>query len=280
MPDTVHYRTIDYRFTADFFASFSVSHVINKLASNEPGNIYLYYNTTVTNNIKYNKFSIDTYFYTDFGTKKYFDSISVISENQYNFRNAFLYQIGESKILFNMVLDIKSQFFRQYTYTNDSLGNTTKQLYSSYFSPGYRGFSGGLSYVHKKFSVNLGLVNGMKTIVRNQKLYDERKTDNLYGVAKGEKSSLDFGLNLIFTLPVTKIAKNFYVENNSMFRVTNKNLGHLNRYCFDINNAFHYVFLKNFRISLRSKFMYDYQISDKINIVNNISLGFYFNNTF
>lgn len=46
-----------------------------------------------------------------------------------------------------------------------------------------------------------------------------------------------------------------------------------------MNQAFHFIFLKYFRLSLRSKIVYDYHINLKVNAVNRLTLGFYFHNS-
>ncbi len=273
-------RQLKYHFTADFFTAFSLTHIINQTESNEDGNVYLYYNITINNNLSFREWSLDTYYFTDFGLKKYFDSIAIIEADEYNFRNTLSYALSNSKFSVQVSWDTKSQYHKHYTYETDSLGQLQPILNSCYLSPGYKGFSAGLRYSHKYFTLDLGLVNGVKTIIRKQEIYDAQEVDELYGVPKGEKSRLEYGVNLVFMLPTQQLGKHFFWENASQFNVANTNIKQINRYCFDINNAIHYTFFNYFRLSLRTKCVYDFLISPKVNIVNNLSIGFYINNTF
>lgn len=274
----IEYNTLSYRFTADMFTSFSILHTINALAGNEPGNIYLFYNATLTGDLRFKKFAYSIYFYTDYGMKFYFDSINVISDDQFDFKNGFSYQLSDSKFALNISHMSKSQFYQHYFYEQDSTGKLNRVANSSYLSPGYRNFSVGVKYSLKKMFLELGLVNGMRTIVKNQVLYDNLETDELFGLKRGEYKKLDYGFNLVLTFPMQLLAKNFYLENFSQFSVVNKDLRFIGKYNFDINNAFHYIFLKHFRLTLRTKCQYNYNISLKPVIINNLTFGFYINN--
>jgi hypothetical protein len=177
------------------------------------------------------------------------------------------------------MLTSRSQYFKHYYYSIDSTGSSVATPNSSYKSPGYQMISGGIKYSTKGLSIEFGIVNGMSTIMKNQKYYDILKTSNLYGLEKGQRKKMDFGFSLIISAPIQKIHKNLYYENFSQARVIKDDLSLINRYSFDINQAFHYVFLKYFRISLRSKIIYDYRISLKPSIINNVTLGLYFHNS-
>lgn len=115
--------------------------------------------------------------------------------------------------------------------------------------------------------------------MKNQKYYDILNTNNLYGLEKGKKSKLDYGFVLIISVPIHKIYPNIYYENFSQVKIIKDDLTLINRYCFDTNQALHFIFLKHFRLSLRTKINYDYRISLKPNIINNVALGFYFHNS-
>lgn len=51
-------------------------------------------------------------------------------------------------------------------------------------------------------------------------------------------------------------------------------------YKFDINNAIHYIFLKHFRLTLRTLCRYDLNTGKKATVIHHLSAGFYLNNTF
>ena len=64
-------------------------------------------------------------------------------------------------------------------------------------------------------------------------------------------------------------------ECNAIIMADKEQLGRLKGYTLDVNNAFHYFFLKNLRVSLRTVIKYDEQVNKKIYVMNMVSLGFY-----
>jgi hypothetical protein len=221
------------------------------------------------------------YFFTEFGFKKFLDSISSISEDQYNFKNTFSSRFGKSRFALNIGANSKSQFFKHLDYKEDSTGIMAPYLFSSYLSPGYKNFTAGIKYEVNPFCIlELGLVNGKRTRIKNQSIYDSRKIESLYGLYRGQTSKLEYGINLVVTIPAHEIAKNLYLENFSQFNVNKSDFKFLKYYKLDVNNAFHYKILKHFRLSLRTKCLYDCNISEKIKLANSLTIGFYLNNTF
>ena len=265
----------------DFFTTFAGINVINGETSNEFNNLYLYYNFSINNKLKSGKFVMLTYYFTECGVRKYFDSITSISDDQYNFKNSISYRIRKSRFTFNLSISSKSQYFNHYDYKPDSLGRMERYLYTSYLSPGYSNFSGGLKYeFNDNCAIEIGLVNGRRTKIRNQVLFESREAVKLYGLDKGITRKMEFGLNLILSVPTHRIIKNFYIENFSQFNCNKENLLHFKDYIADINNAFHYKLFKYFRLSLRTKLLYDINISPKPKIINYFTIGFYLNNMF
>jgi len=265
----------------DFFTTFSGINVINGETSNEFNNIYLYYNFSVNNKLKSGKFVMLTYYFTECGMRKYFDSITSISDDQYNFKNSISYRIRKSRFTFNLSISSKSQYFNHYDYKEDSLGKMERYLFTSYLSPGYSNFSGGLKYeFNDNCAIELGLVNGRNTKIRNQALFDSRGVNKLYGLDKGLSKKMEFGFNLIVSVPTHRIFKNFYVENFSQFNINRDKILDYKDYKVDINNAFHYKLFKSFRLSLRTKLIYDININTKPKIINYFTVGFYLNNMF
>lgn len=163
----------------------------------------------------------------------------------------------------------------------DSAGVVVPYLFSSYLSPGYHNFSAGLKYdVGKYCTIELGLVNGRKTRIKNQSIFESREANKLYGLNKGEVTKMEFGLNLVFTVPAHEILKNLYLENFSQFNVNKSDIKFLKYYKADINNALHFKLLKHFRLTLRTKFLYDINVNPKPEVINSFTIGFYLNNTF
>lgn len=265
----------------DFFTTFTGIAYINGQTTFEKNNLHLYYNLTINNKIKSDQFCITTYYFTEFGIRSFADSLTSITEDQYCFKNSVSYQFGNSKFALNIGTNSKSQYFRHYEFRTDSAGDQVKYLYTSYLSPGYSNFSGGLKYeVNKHFTLELGLVNGKITRIKNQEIFDSRESKKLYGLEKGTTKKSEYGLSLILTITPNKVLKNLYFENFSQVNVSKSGYHQLKNTKADINNAFHYIFLKHFRLTLRSLCLYDLTVSPKVKVVNNLSIGFYLNNRF
>jgi hypothetical protein len=267
--------------TIDFFTTFTGVAYTNGLTANEKNNLHFYYNLTINNKIKTGKFCLTTYYFTEFGVRSYDDSITSITEDQYYFKNSVSYQFGKSKFALNIGTNSKSQYYRHYEHKQDSTWNQVKYIYTSYLSPGYHNFSGGLRFdANEYLSLELGLVNGKTTRIKNQKIFDSRQTEKLYGLQKGTGKKTEYGLNLVLTLTPHEVLKNLYFENFSQFNISKSGFHQLKNAKADVNNAFHYIFLKHFRLTLRTLCQYDLAISPKVKVVNNLSIGFYLNNRF
>ncbi len=265
----------------DFFTTFTGIAYINGQTAYEKNNLHLYYNITINNKIKSGQFSLTTYYFTEFGIRSFADSITSITEDQYCFKNSLSYQFGESKFALNIATNSKSQYFRHDEYRLDSAGHLDKYIYTSYLSPGYKNFSGGLKFeANEHFTLELGLVNGKTTRIKNQEIFDSRESEKLYGLEKGTTKKTEYGVNLVLTITPTQVLKNLYFENFSQFNVSKSGFHHLKYAKADVNNAFHYIFLKHFRLTLRTLCQYDIAVSPKVKVVNNLSIGFYLNNRF
>ncbi len=265
----------------DFFTTFAGMHVINGQTSNENNSVYLYYNFSVNNKLKAGKLVMLNYYYSELGIRKYFDSITTISDDQYLLKNSVSCRIAGTGLAVNLGIIAKSQYFNHYDYKPDSMGKMEKYLFSSYSSPGYTNFSGGIKFeFNDNCAIELGLVNGRKTRIRNQALFETRDADKLYGLSKGYTRKMEFGFNMIVSIPTHRIAKNFYIENFSQINVNKNSVFDFKDYIFDINNAFHYKLFRYFRLTLRTKLLYDITINVRPKIINQITAGFYLNNMF
>ncbi|MHC1774920.1 MAG: hypothetical protein AB9834_05840 [Lentimicrobium sp.] len=265
----------------DFFTTFTGIAYLNGQTACEKNNLHLYYNLTINNKIKSGQFSLTTYYFTEFGIRSFADSITSITEDQYCFKNSLSYQFGESNFALNIATNSKSQYYRHYEYRPDSAGQQVKFIYTSYLSPGYKNFSGGLKFeVNKHFTLELGLVNGKTTLIKNQEIFNSRESEKLYGLEKGTTRKSEYGLNLVITVTPTKVFKNLYFENFSQFNISKSGFHHLRNSRADVNHAFHYIFLKHFRLTLRTLCQYDLAVGPKVKVVNNLSIGFYLNNRF
>lgn len=265
----------------DFFTTFSGISFVNGQSLDEQGSLYLYYNLTINNQVKYNSFALNSYYFTELGIKNYFDSLTSFSEDQYNFKNGISYKFGKSKFMLNISTNAKSQYFKHYDYKKDSTGNLIRYTFTDYRTPGYINYSFGIKYeINENYFLEFGLVNGRKTVIRNQNIFESREVNQLYGLERGMFQKTEYGLNLVITIITHEISKSLYFENFSQFNVNRKDINKLMNYKADINNAFHFKFLKHFRLTVRTKILYDINISDKPKIINSLTLGFYVSNTF
>jgi hypothetical protein len=207
------------------------------------------------------------------------DSINTVSEDLYYFKNTFNYPIGKGGINLNALINIKSQFWNHYDYMEDNTGQSLKYLYSSYYTPGYMLFSGGMGCSFWEGSaIDLGIAGGKITKIKNQNIFEERGADVLYGVEKGQKRKVVFGLNLQLNIIPKMINKHIAWENYTQLFIPNQHLGEVQFYTLDLNNAIHYLFLKYMRISLRTTIIHDLDIQDQPQIINQVTLGFYLSN--
>jgi len=281
--DTTHppskSRQIQIVTALDFFTTFAGFHVLNGTEAEEKNNLHVYYNFSINNIVKAGSIKFTNYFYTELGLKMYFDSISVISEDAYTLKNSLSYSINQSKIAVNIAISTKSQFFRHYDYRSDSSDGYNQFLYTSYLSPGYTDYSFGLKLFLNDFAtLEFGLVNGRVTRIRNQGIFDSRQCDFLYGLRKGEKEKTEYGFSLAVNLMATEIFKNILWENFSQVNVAKDDVHMVKYYQCDINNALHYRFFKHLRLTLKTRFLYDVNLSSKPKLTNAIIFGFYLNN--
>lgn len=265
----------------DFYTTIMAHLITNPIYEEDKSHLYYYYCLNFRNDIKVGKLTLRSYFFNEFGIRKYKDSISAISEDMYNFRNSLLIPVGIKKLRLQVGISSKSQFWKHYDYREDNGGGLERYLFSSYLSPGYTYYTGGVSYSFwEQSSVELGLIGAQTVKIKNQKLFDERQSDRLYGLHSGQKKKTEFGFQLITNIPPYKILPKTYVEHQSLIFVSHKNVGYLNKYAIDINHAFHYFIFRYFRLSLRVKMLYEEAISHRIHMIHQFTIGYYLNNSF
>ncbi len=273
------WREFTNYFRLDFFTSVNAFHYLNSRdQSTEKNNFYVYYNLNITNQFKTKYLSVNACLFNELGFRHYIDSISIKNEDSYSYKldiNSPVYR----KLNVNLSYQVKSQLWKSWEYRPDSANQRKAILVSSYFSPGYIMYAGGLSYDFWKISkLEIGLVGGQITKIKNDKLYDTRKEDVLYGVGKGKHKQMDFGLSAQLQIPIHRIGKFFYWENNSRLFVKGRDIQQFKKYQIDMTNGIHFLFLKYMRIGLRTKLNYDVNVSEKIFMSNMLLFGFYLSN--
>jgi hypothetical protein len=274
---SVKIKLIDGNF--DFYTTLNGNRSINSQDENTKNNLYVYYNFTFQNRIKIKKIKITSYFFNEFGIRRFKDSIVSVAEDIYNFKNSISVPFKKSHFDFNLTVSTKSQFWNHYTYTLDSNKHYQKNIYTSYLSPGYIIYSGGIRYNFWNYSsIEIGLASGKTTKIKNQDIFTERKAEKLYGINKGTFKKTNIGFHILVNISAKKLFKNFYIEQFSQIFIDKDSIKKIKSYNVDVNNAFHYVFLKFIRLSVRTKFLYDQTVFIKPTIIQQISIGFYLNN--
>ncbi len=274
--DYPYYFRLNYDFFTTLMASFAENPVDPSI---DKSNIYFYYNITLNNRLQLNQVRVNTYLFNEFGKRFYIDSVGTVSEDQYYFKNTFNYPIVKDKIDVNFMVNLKSQLWKHYDYMEDSLGHEVRYLYSSYYSPGYMLFGGGFTYnFWEGCTVELGIASGKITKIKNQMVFEERGSDMLFGIEKGNKRKMFFGLNLQTNILPKMLTKHLAWENYTQLFIPNQHIAEIKYYTLDFNNALHYLFLKYLRISIRTTVNYDLDIQEKPQIINQITVGFYLSN--
>jgi len=266
-------------FMYDFFTSFSLLNFQNAIDNEQKNQLNFYYNGTINNTLKTKKFTYKLFLFNEYGFKHFIDSTTIKNQDAFSIRNTIQIPFLHRSLLFNIAFDIKSQLWHGYNVRQSLSGNTERYLYTDYFSPGYKIFSMGLSFITKHaINIDLGIVGGKITKIRNDNLYETRKSTILYGVERGEVKKTDFGINIAINAPMRNLKSNIAWECNAIIFALKSDVFVLNAYTFDINNAFHFLFLKHLRLSVRSQIKYDKNIQSSIYSMNTFTLGFYINN--
>lgn len=262
----------------DFFTTLNAVHFTNSLEADQRSQVYFYYNFTVSNNARFRRFAFRTNIFNEYGYRYYFDSLPQKVEDQYYIRNTVQVPVWKGLSLQGS-FHAKTQFWKTYSYREDANGVPQRYLYSDYFSPGYLLYSAGLSLnFMDNATINLGLVGGKTTRIKNQQIFEDRKSRKLYGLEKGERSKVAYGMNLLVNVPPQKIQKHLAWELSGQLFAPKEQLFRTKGYTLSANNAFHYIFLKYLRLSIRTQLEYNETVQSKTLLINHVSLGFYLSN--
>jgi hypothetical protein len=266
---------------ADAFFNVLGATYYNSPSLNDHNNLYLYYNLSITNDLNIReKVILHTYFLNELGYRIFFDSIALISSDQYSFNNNLLLPFGNRKFSAALGLNVNSQFWRHYEYRTNDDGTTERYLYSSFLSPVYTSYTGGINYrFWEQSMLTVGIATAQKTRIKNQSLYDERQEEVLYGIARGKKTKYAFGFTASLQITQQKIFKNFYVENLTEVFIQADHYQAFKYTTVNVRNTFHYLLFSHLRLSLQTELHYDVDaIGTKPYIINQLMLGIYFNN--
>jgi hypothetical protein len=265
-------------FIYDFFTTVNALHYENERTKEQKDELNFYYNVTLNNHFQTKYFGIRSYLFNEYGVKHFFDSVTIKGQDNFQIRNVIDFQIIKRRLRLQVGLTIKTQLWKTYNYQSDS-NQSQRYLYTDYLSPGYFNYAMGISWKFmKNATLDLGLVGGKTTKIRNQQIFDDRRQKQLYGLTKGESKKVSYGLSLVVNVPPRKLTKHIGWEFTGSLYTDKEQMGFADLYNYNVMNVMHYMFLKNLRVSLRTEVIYDHRISPKVFLSNMISIGFYLSN--
>ncbi len=154
-----------------------------------------------------------------------------------------------------------------------------KLLESSFMSPGNVSWSLGLQYSFDNFmkvSCALNLASAECVLFLNQSIYDAQGTDEISGVMKGKfiynMTGLDFSYNLR-----KKINSVLTVKNNGKFFFPGEgkffSKDWISYFKFQIDNEIACSMKKTVKISLKTRFTYNNNLTRTVKLYNKIAIG-------
>src|SRR5690606_25070079 len=180
----------------DFFATVSIAKYENIMESSQIPQLNAYYNWSINNVLKIKRFNLRTFIYNEYGFRHYFDSLTIKTEDNFRLRNNLQIQLS-LHISLQAGFDQRTQLWKKWDQRTDSTNHEVRFLYSDYSSPGYSMFSFGVGHNFPAgAAIYLGLAGGRITQMRNQRIFDERGMRKLYGLEKGERKKVEWGVNL------------------------------------------------------------------------------------
>lgn len=270
------WREFENNFRLDFFLTLHGSLALNHADQSGWKNLFQsYYNLTLNDRFQLGLAEIRLNLFHEWGY------IWKEQKGQHK-EDLFQYNIDllvgpSSKWKWSANFQSKTQLFNHYQF-KDNLTDK-RYLESAYFTPGYLTFGAGMSYLWSQGGkVELALIGGQLTKMRNQKVYNERQTNEIAGIQQGEKSKFKLGIGLQFQQPIRKLTKQIFWENQSRFSVRNFKTSIRSSCVFDMQNAFYFLTLKYLRIGLRSVVQYNPDLSEKLMTSQLILFGFYLSN--
>ncbi len=272
-------RTFHWILYYDVYTTLTAIKNFNSNNSNDINNVYFYYNMDIKNNIEYRKLKWDTYLFNDYGVRHFFDSTTLKTQDQFNFKNSVYYPFYKKKLYISLTANTQTKLWNTHRYRNTMSGANERFLYDGFMSPGTIFYAGGITYEGpQNATINLGLGSSKVTKIRNQKIFESREVESINGLDKGQRKKAEFGATLTTTVPMQHLNKYFHWEfYGNMFAPLN-HLRDIHYYSIDANNALHIILLKYVRLTLRSKISFNSSLNPKPVILNQLSLGFYLNN--
>ena len=202
------------------------------------------------------------------GLQYYFDSITQVqTDNNTLTVNADLFLKKSFHLDFGSVME--TQILNGYNY-NSRNGAPDRTRISSFLTPLVCTLSLGTGIEWKNFgSLNFGLSSFKLTWLRDR-LIAGRYAESIYGMPKGKKQKIEFGLNLHF------------LADREIFHGVRWNCDLLlfKNYCKQVDmtlkNLFGIRINKFLKTNIQTRILYEKQFSEHIQVENLISFGIYF----
>ena len=206
----------------------------------------------------------------DLGLLYYIDSISKFQTDENTLTTRFSYDAsGFLQFMASSIL--KTRIFNAWDIATAQDGSMVRTLSSSFLTPLICTFSCGFGFIFPKTGIlDIGVSSARLTYIYDQGIFEKTGLDQFYGVARGKRSSFDYGLSL--HLLISKALGSRLQWNCDLLLVkaanTSPDLSLKNLFAFRING-----FLKT---SLQTKLFYDEDVSRQLKIENLLSIGFDF----
>jgi hypothetical protein len=204
------------------------------------------------------------------GACYFFDSIAQIHLDDNTLSSRIEWKIVKGHSLF-IASGINTRLFRGYDYHPNEHGCLIRIINASFLTPMIVAFSAGIR-LEWPFAayLNFGLSAGKFTWIRDKTIFEAQQVDLFYGVGKGKRYLLEYGLNMECRVD-REFSKWLHWEFLLMV-FKNINLP------ADVNlkNRLEFRILKYVRVNLQTRVIYESQVSRKVQFENLVSVGFRF----
>lgn len=262
----------------DFYTTLTGTHILNSPENIDVNQLYFYYNLDIKSNLTFLGAKWDCYFFSDYGLRHYWDSITIKTQDQLIWRNSLYYPLLKNKLFLSVTVHTKTKLFNTYQYRKRN-GDSEKYLYDGFMSPGIITYSGGVNFEPgHNMLFHVGLGSSKITKIKNQSIFDSRNVNEIQGLKKGDRKKAELGCSITASIPTQQLQKRIFWECNGQLFSPFQYFGQLHYITADVNNVFHVLLFKYVRCSWRTKLGYNFEQQSKPSLQNQLSLGFYLSN--
>jgi hypothetical protein len=275
LPDTLHpiEKKIRFRIFQELEYSLSTSLLLFLNWKEDPESNHL----DLMQNLKYKlllgnerSFRFSNKLDHNLGFQYYFDSISGINTDDNTLTTRLEWDFhGKIGVIFNSTL--ATRILKGFDYHTDSNGAVIKVMNSSFLTPLIWTFSLGLGFTFKKAgTLTLEVSSAKLTYIRDRSVFKVRETHQFYGVPEDKNHIFEYGLGLQLLIDTWLFKKVHWESDIRIFK------NWLSPVDLTVNNEFGMRVLKFLKIGMRTRIIYENEISKKIQIENLVSFGFFF----